>query len=142
MTIINKKARFNYNLFERIEAGISLLGREAKSIREKRGDLSNAYAKIIDHEAFLINANIPSDAGGEYNSTRTRKLLLHKSEIISILTKIKAKKLTLVPTKLYTKGRLVKVEIALAKPKREFEKREVLKKRDVAREVERELKER
>ncbi|OGM14937.1 SsrA-binding protein [Candidatus Woesebacteria bacterium RIFCSPLOWO2_01_FULL_39_23] len=139
MTIINKKARFNYNLFERIEAGISLLGREAKSIREKRGDLSNAYAKIIDHEAFLINANIPSDAGGEYNSTRTRKLLLHKSEIISILTKIKAKKLTLVPTKMYTKGRLVKVELALAKAKRQFEKKALIKKKDIERDIEREL---
>jgi len=139
MIIINKRAKFNYNLYDRVEAGISLLGREAKSVRERRADLSNSFAKIINNEAFLINANIPADPGGNYNSTRTRKLLLHKSEIVSILSKMKAKKLTLVPTKLYTKGRLVKVELALAKTKKEFEKKEAIKKKDIEREIEKEL---
>lgn len=91
MIIINKRAKFNYNLYDRVEAGISLLGREAKSVRERRADLSNSFAKIINNEAFLINANIPADPGGNYNSTRTRKLLLHRSEIASILSKMKAK---------------------------------------------------
>ena len=140
MTIINRKAKFNYQLFEHIEAGVSLLGREAKAIRNQRGDLSNSYAKIINGEAFLLNANIPADTGGNYDVRRTRKLLLHKSEITSILSKIKAKKLTLVPIKLYTKGRLVKVDLALAKAKRKFEKKEAIKKKDVEREMEKELK--
>jgi SsrA-binding protein len=140
MTIVNRKAKFNYQLFEHLEAGVSLLGREAKAIRNQRGDLSNSYAKIINGEAFLLNANIPADNGGNYDSRRTRKLLLHKSEIVSILSKIKAKKLTLVPIKLYTKGRLVKVELALAKAKRKFEKKEAIKKKDVERELEKELK--
>jgi SsrA-binding protein len=140
MAIINRKAKFNYQLLERFEAGISLLGREAKAIRDKRGDLSNSYAKIIEDEAFLINANIPADTGGSYNPTRTRKLLLHKSEIISLESKIKAKKLTLVPTRMYTKGRLVKVEIALAKSKRKFEKKEAIKRRDIEREIEQQIK--
>ena len=140
MAIINRKAKFNYQLFEHVEAGVSLLGREAKAIRNQRGDLSNSYAKIINGEAFLINANIPADTNGNYDARRTRKLLLHKSEITSILSKIKAKKLTLVPIKLYTKGRLVKVDLALAKPKRKFEKKEAIKKKDVERELEKELK--
>jgi SsrA-binding protein len=139
MAILNKKAKFNYQLFERLEAGLSLLGREAKAVRNQRGDLSNSYAKIINGEAFLINANIPADSGGSYDSRRTRKLLLHKSEITSTLSKIKAKKLTLVPIKLYTKGRLVKIELALAKPKRQFEKKEAIKKKDVERELKKEL---
>jgi SsrA-binding protein len=140
MVIINRKARFNYQIFDRFEAGVSLLGREAKAIRDKRGDLSNSYAKIISGEVFLLNTNIPADAAGGYNPTRTRKLLLHKSEIVSLQSKIKAKKLTLVPIKMYTKGRLVKVEIALAKSKRKFEKKESIKKRDIEREIEKELK--
>ena len=140
MAIINRKAKYNYQLFERIEAGVSLLGREAKAIRDKRGDLSNAYVKIIGGEAFLLNTNLPADTSGGYNPTRTRKLLLHKSEIVSLQSKIKAKKLTLVPIKMYTKGRLVKVEIALAKSKRKFEKRQAIKRRDIEREIEKELK--
>ena len=142
MAIINRKAKFNYQLLEHFEAGVSLLGREAKAIRNKRGDLSNSYAKIIGGEAFLLNANIPAETSGGYNSTRTRKLLLHKSEIISLQSKIKAKKLTLVPTKMYTKGNLVKVEVALAKSKRKFEKKEVIKRRDIEREIKQQLKKR
>jgi SsrA-binding protein len=140
MQIINRKAQYNYKLYERFEAGISLLGREAKAIREKRGDLSNSFAKIIGNEIFLLNANIPAETSGGYDSKRTRKLLLHRGEITSLESKIKAKKLTLVPIKMYTKGRLVKVEIALAKSKRKFEKKESIKKRDIEREIEKELK--
>ena len=139
MKLINKKARFHYNLLERIEAGISLNGGEAKAVRLGHVNLSNSFAKILQGEIYLVNANIPIEGKKDYSPTRSRKLLLHKSEIISIQSKIKAKKLTLVPTKLYTKRRLVKVEIALAKTKREFEKKEAIKRKDIKREIAREL---
>jgi SsrA-binding protein len=138
MKILNKKAKFNYILFERYEAGVSLLGAEVKAIRRNRADISNSFARIINSEVYLINANIPTDTPNA-NPTRTRKLLLHKNQITALKTKIKANKLTLVPTKLYNKGSFVKVEIALAKTKREFEKRESLKRKDIEREIEKEL---
>lgn len=138
MRIINKRARFDYQILETFEAGISLTGAEAKSIREKRANLSQSYAKIIGREAYLINANIPV-VNVSTNSTRSRKLLLHKSQIISTQSKIKQRKLTLVPLAMYTKGRLIKVELALAKPKRKFEKKAQIKKKDIERELEREL---
>lgn len=139
MLILNKKANFNYTLFEKYEAGLVLAGSEAKAIREGRVDINHSFAKIIDNEVYLINASIPIEGKKDYNPSRSRKLLLHKDQIISIQTKIKAKKLTLVPVKLYTKRRLIKVEIALAKAKRKFEKKEMLKRRDIERELEREL---
>jgi len=137
MKILNKKASFNYTLLERFEAGISLTGEEIKTLKERGADLGNSYAKIINNEAYLINANIFSEKG---DSNRSRKLLLHKREIISLESKIKAKKLTLIPVKMYNKGRRIKVELALAKPKKEFEKKEALKRQDIKREIEKELK--
>ena len=139
MHILNKKAKYNYTFFEKFEAGISLLGAEVKSVRRGGIDLSRSFAKLIDGEVYLINANIPVEGKKDYDPTKTRKLLLHKNQIISIKSKIKAKKLTLVPTEVYTKGRLIKVKIALAKAKRKFEKKELLKRRDIEREIEREL---
>ena len=141
MKIINKKARFNYELSDRYEAGIVLTGGEVKTIKQKRADISQAFVKIKDNEAYLINANIPLETHTGQDPTRTRKLLLNKREITSILSKIKGKRLTVVPTKLYTKKRLIKLEIALAKPKRRFQKKESLKRADLDREVERELRE-
>ncbi|HJX45753.1 MAG TPA: SsrA-binding protein SmpB [Patescibacteria group bacterium] len=141
MKIVNKKAKFNYRLIESFEAGIQLTGDEIKSIRQGFLDLSNSYAKVINNEAYLINANIPI-VGRSKNQTRSRKLLLHKDEIISIESKIKAKKLTLVPVSLYTKGRLIKVRLSLAKAKREYEKKEAIKRKDIEREIEQELKNR
>ena len=136
MKIFNKKARFEYELSaERVEAGISLRGSEAKSIREGRGDLSQSHARILNGEAFLINANIPAPGIQNYDSTRIRKLLLHKSQIISLETKMKQQRLQIVPIKLYNKGRLVKLELALGKPKRKFEKKEVIKRKDIEREI-------
>lgn len=140
MHIANKKVHFNYNLFETYEAGISLLGAEVKALRVRGGDLSESYVKIIDGSPYLVNANIPIEGKKDYVSTRSRKLLLNKGEIIAIQTKVKAKKLTLVPTKLYNKGPLIKLEIALAKSKREFEKKESIKRKDLEREIEEELK--
>jgi SsrA-binding protein len=139
MKIINKKAKFNYKLLEKFEGGISLLGAEVKSIKSGKVDLSASYGKIIGNEAYLINANIPLEGIDNYNPSRSRKLLLHKNEIFSINAKVKAKKLTLVPTKVYTRGPLVKIEIALAKSKKKFQKKELLKKKDIERELEREL---
>jgi len=139
MKKINKKVHFNYNLFDKYEVGITLLGGEVKAIRKGGIDLSQSYAKIIDGEVYLINASISVEGKKNYLPTRSRKLLLHKDQIISIQSKIKAKKLTLVPTKVYTKGRLIKAEIALAKSKLKFDKKEAIKKKDIEREIEREL---
>jgi len=138
-SILNKKAKFNYQLLDKYETGIALVGAEVKAVRFGSVDLSQSYAKIIDNEMYLINANIPVEGKKDYSPTRTRKLLLHKDQIISIKSKMKAKKLTLVPTKVYTKGRLIKAEVALAKAKRKFEKKEAIKRKDIEREIEREL---
>lgn len=140
MRITNKRARYDYRLFDKYEAGVSLTGVEVKAIRGGRADISSAYAKIINGEIYLINANIQAKGAKDYDPLRTRKLLLNKGEIVSIQTKIKQKKLTLVPTKLYTRGRLIKAEIALAKAKRKFEKKEAIKKKDIEREIAKELK--
>lgn len=140
MQVINKKAKFNYNLFERIEAGIVLSGSEAKAVRTGRTDLSNSYAKIINGEVFLINVNIAIEGKKDYTPTRTRKLLLHKDQIIFLQSKIKAKNLTLVPVRMYNSKRIFKIELALASPKRKFDKKDAIKKRDIEREIAQELK--
>jgi SsrA-binding protein len=139
MRIINKKAKFNYKLFEKYEAGISLTGIEVKTLLNGQADISNAYVKMIKGEVYLVNANIPIN-DSKKNPTRTRKLLLHKKEITSIWSKIRQKQLTLVPTKIYNKGRKIKLEFALAKGKRKFEKRQNIKKKEIEREIERNLK--
>lgn len=139
MKTVNKKVIFNYQLFERFEAGVSLMGGEVKAIKQGKANLSNSFAKIMEKEAYLINANIPIEGKKDYNSTRIRKLLLHKKEITSIESKIKANKLTLVPTKMYTKGRRIKLELALAKSKNKVSKKETKKRQDIERDVQREL---
>ncbi len=140
MIIENRKAKFEYQIFESFEAGIVLLGGEVRSIRDKKATISDAYAKIVDLQVYLINANIPIAGKKDYDPQRSRKLLLGKDQIISISSMIKAKKLTLVPLKMYTKGRLIKVQLALARSKRKFEKRESIKKKDIERELEQEFK--
>jgi SsrA-binding protein len=141
MKIFNKKARFEYELTgEGVEAGIALLGAEAKSIREGRADISQSAVRILGNEAYLINANIPAVGVQKYDSTRIRKLLLHKGEILSLTTKMKQKKLQIVPVRVYNKGRLIKLYLELGKPKRKFEKKEALKRRDINRDIEKELK--
>ena len=141
MHIINKKARFGYKLEEdKVEAGISLSGGEAKAVRTGHADLTQSVARVLNGEAYLINANIPVAGAKNYVSTRTRRLLLHKAEILSLSTKAKQQKLTFVPTRLYTKGHLIKLELALGKPKAKFEKKEATKRKDIQRELERELK--
>ena len=141
MRIFNRKAKFNYE-FEagsHLEAGLSLSGGEAKSVREKHADLTEAQIRILSEEAYLINTNIPV-LGAKLDPTRSRKLLLHKKELLSLVTKMKQRKLTIVPISLYNKGRLIKLELALGKPKKKFEKREELRRRDINREIEKEFK--
>jgi SsrA-binding protein len=140
----NKKAFFNYELLEKFEAGISLLGSEVKSIREGRISLKESYAEVKDGEVFLLHCHIsPYEAANRFNHDprRERKLLLHSREIKRLAGKIKEKGLTLVPTKVLinAKGK-VKVEISLAKGKRTYQKKEVIKERDLQREVRAELK--
>lgn len=141
MRIYNKKAGFKYQLTnEKVEAGLSLSGGEAKSIREKRADLSRAVVRIMGNEIYLINANIPTLGSQKIRADRMRKLLLHRHEILSLATKMKQQKLTLVPIKLYTKGRLVKLELVLGKAKAKFEKKEAIKRKDIERERESQFK--
>ncbi len=140
----NKKAFFNYELLETFEAGISLLGSEVKSIREGRISLKESYAEVKKGEVFLLNCHIsPYEAANRFNHEprRERKLLLHHREIKRLTGKIKEKGLTLVPIKILinAKGK-VKVEISLAKGKRAYQKKEVIKERDLERELRAELK--
>ena len=141
MNIANRKAKFEYELTgEGIEAGISLLGAEAKSVREGRADISQAAVRILQDEVYLINANIPAQGIQNYNPTRARKLLLHRKEILSLITKMKQKKLQIVPMRVYNKGRLIKLYLELGKSKRKYEKKESIKRHDMNREIEREFK--
>jgi SsrA-binding protein len=141
MSTFNKKAKFEYKLEpDRIEAGLVLSGGEAKAIRTGHADISTAVCRILNDEVYLINANIPVQGATKYVPTRSRKLLLHRDEIVSIRTRAKQRKLTLVPVKLYTKGRLVKLELALGTPKHKFEKRALIKAKDIERDIAQELK--
>ncbi len=141
MRIFNKKARFEYELMgEGVEAGISLKGAEARAIREGRGDLSQSFVKVLGNEAYLVNANIPATGLANYDSTRTRKLLLHHQETLTLATKMKQKKLQIVPIRMYNKRRLIKVYLELGKPKRKFEKKEAIKRHDIDRDIAKEFK--
>lgn len=140
----NKKAYFNYEILESLEAGISLMGSEVKSIREGRISLKESHAEIKGGEVFLINCHIsPYTAANIFNHEprRERKLLLHRQEIKRLTGKIKEKGLTLIPTKILIndKGK-VKVEVSLARGKRAYEKREAIRERDREREMQAELK--
>jgi len=134
----NRKASFGYHLMERFEAGMQLTGSEVKSLRTSSANLAEAYAVIKKGELWLINSNISPYEPANYlnhKPKRDRKLLLHKRELIKIDQKLKERGLTLVPTKLYFKGGRAKCEIALAKGKKSYDKRESIKKRDIDREL-------
>lgn len=138
--ILNKKANFEYELTpEKVEAGVVLKGIEAKSFRDGRVDISQSHVRIVDGEVFLINANIPAGDIKGYEPTRMRKLLLHKNQITSLSTKMKQKKLQIVPVSMYNTGSRIKLELVLGVPKRKFDKKESIKKHDVQRDIEREL---
>ncbi|HVA96784.1 MAG TPA: SsrA-binding protein SmpB [Candidatus Acidoferrales bacterium] len=145
MKITNRKASFDYQLLDRFEAGINLLGAEVKAVREGHVDLTGSFVRILGNEAHLVNANIfPYEYARpeSYDSRRTRKLLLHKKEIISLKSKMDGSNLTIVPVSLYTKHGLIKIELALAKSKKKFDKKEAIKRRDIDRDTQQELKRR
>ena len=138
----NKKARFDYQIIETIEAGIVLQGSEVKSIRDKSVQLKDSYISFINNEAFLQNAHISPYKASSYNNhqpERLRKLLLHKIELDKILGKIKEKGLSCVPLKIYFKKGKVKLEIALVKGKKIHDKRESIKERDMNKRLKNEL---
>ncbi len=145
MKITNRKATFDYQLAEHFEAGINLFGAEVKAVREGHVDLTGSFVRIIGNEAYLVNANIfPYEHARPetYDPRRTRKLLLHKKEIISLKGKMDGANLTVVPVSMYTTHGLIKAELALAKSKKKFEKRESIKKKDINRHIEEELRRR
>ena len=140
----NRKARFDYEILEKYEAGIELLGTEVKSVRGGQMSLEGAFVIVRGGEAFLINSNIPpyqvKNAPKDYDPLRNRKILLTKKEISDLAGSEKNKSLTIVPISVYNKGRKIKLEIALVKGKKKFDKRETIKKRDTDREIRREYK--
>jgi len=142
--IKNKKSSFNYEITDKFEAGIELLGFEVKSLKNNQGSLEGAYVIIRGNEAFLISANIPAyqpaNAPKDYDPERPRKLLLNKKELAELAGAESQKGLTIVPISVYTKGNKVKLEIGIGRGKKKHDKRETIKKRDSARDVARELK--
>lgn len=140
----NKRANFDYDLLERFEAGLVLTGTEIKSVRANQVSLQRSFVQARDDELWLMDANIAQYVHGNrenHDPTRPRKLLLHRREVNHILTNLAQKGLTVVPTRLYLKGGRAKVEIALARGKRKFDKREDIARRDADRQVERALRE-
>lgn len=142
--IKNKKVYFDFTVIEKFEAGIELFGFEVKSLKDGQGSLFGSYVIIRGNEAFLVNAQIPpyqtANTPKSYDPQRIRRLLLNKKEISALLGSEKQKGLTIVPLSLYNKGRKIKVEIAIVRGKKEYDKREVIKKRDTDRELQRTLK--
>ncbi|MFA6324721.1 MAG: SsrA-binding protein SmpB [Candidatus Paceibacterota bacterium] len=140
----NRKMRFDYEILEKYEAGIELIGQEVKSIRGGQMSLEGSFVIVRGGEAFLINSNITpyqvKNAPKDYDPLRNRKLLLTKKELNELAESGKNKSLTIVPMSVYNKGRKIKINIALAKGKKKFDKRESIKKRDTDREVRREYK--
>ena len=146
----NKKAYFNYQILEKFEAGISLIGQEVKSIKTRGLNLAGSYvvlkgpAKGRHPEVFWIGARIspyqPKNIPQDYNPERSRKLLLKKSEIDYLIGKTKQKGLTLIPLRIYTKNGKIKLEFGVAQGKKKFNKRELIKKREVVRDIQRVLK--
>jgi SsrA-binding protein len=141
----NRRARRDYELIERVEAGIVLTGTEVKATRDGQVQLGQAYADVREGEAWLIGASISDyvQAGPSgHQPDRDRKLLLHRSQIDSLYGKVREKGLTLVPTRMYFKDGRVKVEIAVARGRERFDKRRVVAERDAQRDIERALKRR
>ena len=135
---VNRQAGHNYFLMEKYEAGVALRGTEVKSIREGKANLRDAYGMVKNGEAFLLNAHIGVYSHGNienHEETRTRKLLLHKSEVEKLLTATQNKGLTLIPTRLYFRNGRVKCELAVAKGKQDWDKRETERRREADKEA-------
>jgi SsrA-binding protein len=142
----NRQASYRYNLLERFEAGIVLTGTEVKSLREGKAQLKDSYAVVRDGEVWLIGVYIPPygpASRANHEPERDRKLLLHRSEIERLVARTRERGLTVIPTRMYFSGpqSRAKVEIALAKGKDLYDKRQAIQKRDVARDMQRELRE-
>ena len=141
----NRKATFDYEILETYEAGLILFGYEVKAIKTGHLSLVGAYAIIRGNEAYLINAYIPpyqpKNTPADYDPYRSRKLLLHKSEIASLIGKTKQKGLTLVPLKVYTKHGKLKLEFVLARGKKKFDKRDKIIERETKRKIDRAIRE-
>lgn len=136
--IFNRRARFDYQLLKNFEAGIALTGAEVKSIKEGHLQLEEAFARFKEGELWLTNAHIHPyrfAANENYDPYRDRKLLLHQKELLELSQKTQAGGLTMVPVSCYTKGQQIKLEIAIARGKKKYEKREAIKKRDLEREI-------
>ena len=137
----NKKATFDYHLDDTYECGVSLLGTEVKSVKAHHGSLSGAYVSIIDGELVLLGAHIPAwqekNAPADFDPYRTRTLLVHKKELAELTKQLKTKGLTIIPVSLYGKGTGIKVQVALARGKKTFDKRATIKNRDLDREARR-----
>lgn len=139
----NKRVAYDYEILEKIEGGLVLAGYEVRSIKNGHMSLKGAYVTIKDGELFLTNANIshyqPANMPENYNPTGPRKVLVHKRQIKSLVGKISQKGLTLVPLRVYSKNRFIKLEFALGKGKRKIDKRENIKKREAKISIERAL---
>jgi len=139
----NPKVSFDYEILERFTAGLELLGLEVKSIREGKMNLRGSFIAIRGAEAYLIGAEIPAyqpkNTPNEYDPLRVRRLLLSKGELVELKSAEQTKGLTIVPISVYNKGRFLKLDIAIARGKRKFDKRQAIKKRDVERDLKRTL---
>ncbi len=138
----NRKAFHDYEILETFEAGIVLSGTEVKSLRHGRANLRDSYVLIKDGEAYLLNCHISPYSHGNimnHEPLRTRKLLLHKKELMKLMGKVAQKGLTLIPLKIYFKGPWAKVEVALARGRKSYEKRDKIKEKEARREIERAL---
>lgn len=144
MEILNRKAKFNYFILEEIECGIQLQGNEVKSIKEGSCNIKDSYARIKNNEVYLINMFIKKykDASNfAAEEIRQRKLLLHKKQILKLKDKLETDNLTLIPLKIYLKDNKIKVLLGLCKGKKNYDKRQTIKERDIKRRIEKELKE-
>ena len=143
MEIVNRKAKFDYQIISEIEAGIVLTGTEIKSIRNGKANIKDCYGIIKDNDVFLLNMHISQYEQGNifnHDETRTRKLLLHKKEILKLNDAIRLQGYTLVPLKLYFKKNKAKILLGLCKGKKTYDKRETIKERDIKRNIEKNYK--
>ena len=145
MTLItHKRARFDFEILDTLEAGLELLGTEVKSLRKGQGKLEGAHVVIRGGEAFLVGAHIPpfqaKNVGGDYDPERSRRLLVTRDQIAELSQKSDQQGLTIVPLSVYNKGRKLKLEFGIARGKKKFDKRETTKKRETDRETRRTMK--
>jgi SsrA-binding protein len=146
MTVLinNKKAKFNYEILDKYEAGVELTGVEVKSLKSGKGNFTGAYIIVRGNEAYLVEAEIPpfqpKNVSDDYDSKRHRKLLLKKKELMKLSEYENSKGLTLIPLSLYNKGRYIKLEFAVARGKKTTDKRQTIQKREADRDMHRTLK--